>query len=107
VIGVNTLGIPVTSDGTTPVQGIFFAVPSNTVKAVVDELIETGHISLPYIGISLVELNPRIASVNDLPVEFGIYVDAVEPGSPAADLGLQPDDILVAINGHVLRDLID
>jgi 2-alkenal reductase len=98
VVGVNTLGIPV-SQGGTPVQGIFFAVPANTVKAVVDELIETGHISLPYIGISLVELNPQIASVNDLPVDQGIYVDAVEPGSPAEAAGLQPGDIITSVDG--------
>jgi S1-C subfamily serine protease len=93
VVGVNTLGIP-------SAQGIYFAVPSNTVKAVVDELIETGHISLPYIGISLVELNPQIASVNDLPVEFGIYVDGVEPGSPAESAGLEPGDIITAVDGQ-------
>jgi S1-C subfamily serine protease len=98
VIGVNTLGYPITPDGT-PVQGIFFAVPSNTVKAVVDELIETGHISLPYIGISLVELNPQIASVNDLPVDHGIYVDSVEGGSPADSAGLQSGDIITKVEG--------
>jgi S1-C subfamily serine protease len=98
VIGVNTLGIPTTPDGT-PVQGIFFAVPSNTVKAVVDELINTGHISLPYIGISLVELNPQIASINKLPVNQGIYVDSVEPGSPAEAAGLQQGDIITKVDG--------
>jgi 2-alkenal reductase len=98
VIGVNTLGIPASAGGT-PVQGIFFAVPSNTVTAVVDELIETGHISVPYMGISLVELNPQIASINDLPVDQGIYVDSVEPGSPAEAAGLQPGDIITAVDG--------
>lgn len=102
VIGVNTLGIPVSPDGMTPIQGIFFAVPSNTVSAVVDELIENGHISLPYIGIRLVELNPQIASVNDLPVEQGIYVESVEPGSPAEAAGLQSSDIITAVDGNTI-----
>ena len=102
VIGVNTLGIPVSPDGSTPIQGIFFAVPSNTVKAVVDELIQTGHISLPYIGIRLVELNPQLASLNNLPVDHGIYVQDVEPGSPAATAGLQQGDIITAVDGTQL-----
>jgi S1-C subfamily serine protease len=101
VVGVNTLGIPTLPDGT-PVQGIFFAVPSNTVKAVVNELIQTGHISLPYIGITLVELNPQIASINNLPVDHGIYVASVEPGSPAATAGLQQGDIITAGDGKKL-----
>lgn len=102
VVGVNTLGIP-SSQGGTPIQGIFFAVPSNTVAAVVDELIQTGSISIPYIGITLVELNPQIASVNDLPVSQGIYVDSVEPGSPAEAAGLQPGDIITAVEGAELN----
>ncbi len=101
VVGVNTLGIPVSQTGT-PIQGIFFAVPSNTVSAVVDELIQTGHISLPYIGISLVELNPQLATINDLPVDHGLYVDSVEPGSPAEAAGLEPGDIITGVDGTEL-----
>lgn len=98
VVGVNTLGIPV-SQGGVPVQGLFFAVPSNTVTEVVQQIMEQGFVSSPYIGIGFQPLNPRISAANDIPVDYGIYVMRVEQGSPAAAAGLQSDDIIVALNG--------
>ncbi|HEV2128344.1 MAG TPA: trypsin-like peptidase domain-containing protein [Thermomicrobiales bacterium] len=99
VIGVNTLGLSTTQDGRS-VQGLYFAVPSNTVAAAVDQLISQGYISAPYLGVSFAALNPRLAAANDLPVDYGIYVQHVEPGGPAAEAGLQPEDIIVSIDGQ-------
>jgi S1-C subfamily serine protease len=98
VVGVNTLGIP-TSDQGLPVQGLFFAVPANTVTVAVQQLIETGTIEQPYFGISSIQIDPTTASANDLPVDYGVYVADVEAGGPAAEAGLQPDDIVTAIDG--------
>src|SRR5690606_32673181 len=50
VIGVNTLGVPVSNSGV-PVQGLFFAVPSSTVQMAVEQMIATGTVMQPYIGI--------------------------------------------------------
>ena len=97
VVGVNTLGVP--SQQGQPVQGLFFAVPSNTVKVVVDQMIQTGGISAPYLGISFTALNPPIASVNNLPVDHGLYVQSVESGGPAEQAGIQADDIILQIEG--------
>jgi 2-alkenal reductase len=96
VIGVNTLGIPTSEQGL-PVQGLFFAVPANTVKVAVQQMIETGTVEAPYFGISSVTIDPTTAKAYGLPVEFGIYVADVEPGGPAAEAGLQPDDIILAL----------
>lgn len=97
VIGVNTLGIPQSNTGA-PVQGLFFAVPSSTVTEAVQQLIETGTVEQPYIGISFIQLDPALASANDLPVENGIYVNEVAPGSPAEASGLQAEDIIIAMD---------
>jgi S1-C subfamily serine protease len=99
VIGVNTLGIP-EANGDTVVQGLFFAVPSSTVTEAIQQLITTGTIEQPYIGISFVQLNPTLASANGLPVENGIYINEISPGSPAEAVGLQPDDIITAVDGQ-------
>lgn len=99
VIGVNTLGLGNVGGGVT-VQGLYFAVPSDTVDAVVDQMIEQGFISAPYLGISFAPVNPQVAAVNDLPVEFGVYIQDVEPGAPAAEAGLQAEDIIVSLNGQ-------
>jgi 2-alkenal reductase len=99
VVGVNTLGIPQTGTGQ-PVQGLFFAVPSSTVIQVVQQLIETGTIEQPYIGVSFIPIDPTLATRYNLPADSGIYVTDLAPGSPAATSGLQVDDIITAIDGE-------
>jgi 2-alkenal reductase len=99
VVGVNTLGIPTDNAGQ-PVQGLFFAVPSSTVTQAVKQLIETGTIVQPYIGVSFVPIDPTVATQYNLPAENGIYVTNVTTGGPAAAAGLMVDDIVTAIDGQ-------
>jgi 2-alkenal reductase len=98
VIGVNTLGISEQTSGQS-VQGIFFAIPSNTVEGVVNQLIETGSITRGYLGVTYYELFPEFSAQYELPVEFGALVSEVAAGSPASEAGIQPEDIIVAVNG--------
>lgn len=99
VVGVNTLGIPVTTGGQ-PVQGLFFAVPSSTVTVAVEQMIETGTVEQPYLGISFVPINPTVATQYNLAADSGIYVSGVATGGPAEASGLQADDIITAIDGQ-------
>lgn len=98
VIGVNTLGLPTDPSGL-PLQGLFFAVPGNLVSDVAQQLIESGSISAPYIGVQSASIDPAVAAANDLPVDQGNYVDQVEGGSPADDAGLEQGDIITAVDG--------
>lgn len=98
VVGVNTLGIPVDQGGQ-PVQGLFFAVPSSTVQTAVQQLIETGTVTQAWVGIAFRPIDPSFANQYDLPVDHGILVTEVEAGSPADQAGLQPGDIISAIEG--------
>jgi len=98
VIGVNTLGIPQAGQGI-PVQGLFFAIPANTVVQIASQLIESGRVTYPYLGIEPQPINPQIASQFDLPIEYGIAVIRVLDG-PAAAAGIQPNDFIVAIDGE-------
>ena len=95
VVGVNTLGIP--SENGQPVQGLFFAIPSNTVQQITQQLIENGSVAYAYMGVNVVELDPTIAAQNQLDVDYGAYVTAVNPGDPAADAGIEVNDIITAI----------
>jgi 2-alkenal reductase len=100
VIGVNTIAIPVAEQGV-PAQGLFFAIPSNTVKKITDQLINNGKVVYPYMGIEEpVPIDPVTAAQNDLPVDHGVYVAKIAPGSPAAQAGLQDGDIIVEIDGQ-------
>jgi len=97
VIGVNTLGIP--SENGQPVQGLFFAIPSNSVKEITSELINTGKVVYPFVGVTYVPVTPSLAAQYDLDVDYGIYVAEVSPDSPAADAGIQQDDIILEFDG--------
>lgn len=103
VIGVNTLGLPQGQDGV-PLQGLFFAVPSNLVADVAQQLIETGTIAAPYMGITQQLVDPGIAASLELDDDAvgSVYVLEVAPGSPAEEAGLLPDDIITAVDGQEL-----
>ena len=54
----------------------------------------------PYLGISFVEISPELAAVNDLPTDYGAYVQDVVPGGPADRGGIRSGDIVVGIGGR-------
>ncbi|MDQ3227451.1 MAG: trypsin-like peptidase domain-containing protein [Chloroflexota bacterium] len=91
VIGINTLGI-------IDAQGLFFAVPSETVQRITEELIAEGAVDYPYLGVTLVPLDEQTIVQWALPVEEGFYVQSVVPGSPSEQVGIQVGDILTAVN---------
>ena len=97
VIGVNTLGLP-QGQGGVPLQGLFFAVPSNLVADVAQELIENGRIAAPYLGISQQPIDPGIAATLELDVVGSIFVVDVSPDTPADEAGLLPNDIITAVD---------
>jgi 2-alkenal reductase len=116
VIGINTL--VVRNDfgsspfgGPAPIEGLGFAVPSSIFKAVSEQLIETGEVQYAYLGIYSETLDGYIANANNLPVQNGAWISrnpidprqpAVVPGTPAAEAGLQENDIITAIDGVAL-----
>lgn len=111
VIGINELVVR-SSDSGNVAEGLGFAIPSNLVRDIAAQLIATGHVEHPYIGISYQQVDPQVASALNLPTTDGIVVTQVDPTSPAAQAGLQEDDIIVALNGqtidqdHVLTGLL-
>ena len=99
VIGINTLIIR--GDGTTMTvaEGLGFAIPANTVQIVTAELIQNGYVRRPYLGISHAELTAGMARYYGLSVTQGTLVVRVPTQSPAAQAGLKPGDVIIAING--------
>ena len=97
VVGMNTL-VQVDPQTDTIAQGLGFAVSSNTIRDIANELITNGQIVRGFIGISYVPLTPRQAISLGLPATAGITIDSVVAGSPAAQAGLRPGDIITKVN---------
>jgi S1-C subfamily serine protease len=98
VIGVNTQ-IKTGEIGTGNV-GIGFAVPSNTVKNVVAQLLRTGRVEHAYLGISGQPINPELADNYNLPVETGVLVEDVRSGTGADKSGLRGGKTQVVVAGE-------
>ncbi|HLL51057.1 MAG TPA: PDZ domain-containing protein, partial [Thermomicrobiales bacterium] len=79
-------------------QGLFFAVPSQTVTRVAEELIAEGAVDYPYLGVQLAPLDEQTIVQWALPVDEGFYVQGVVPGSPSEAAGVQVGDIVTAID---------
>ena len=78
--------------------GVGFAIPANIVVAVADDLIADGVVRYPLIGVVGQPLTPEIAE--RLGVESGALITDIAPDTPAAEAGLQPDDVIVAVDGQ-------
>ena len=79
---------------------IGFAVPAPTVVDVVTQLLETGVVEHPYLGIQLAELTPQIAAQFGLRAQRGVLVLMVEAGTPADEASLREGDAIVSLDGE-------
>ena len=98
VIGVNSQ--IETGNGGGGNVGIGFAVPSNTVKSVVAQLLADGRVDRAYLGVSLQDIDSDVADVLKLPADSGVLVGAVQPGSPADRAGLEGGGTQVVVAGE-------
>jgi len=96
IVGINTF-IFTQSGGS---EGLGFAVPSNVVKNVYEQIRKEGHVHRGRIGVHAQTITPVIASGLSLPRDFGVIVADVEPDGPADKAGLQIGDIVMHLNGR-------
>ena len=99
VIGVNT-SIATGSEFERGNVGIGFAVPINTVKTVVAQIIEHGKVERAHLGVSVQPIDDQLAELFRLPVDHGLIVQRVEDGSAAADAGLRAGTTRVVVAGE-------
>ncbi|WP_287128967.1 HhoA/HhoB/HtrA family serine endopeptidase [Candidatus Cyanaurora vandensis] len=106
VIGINTAIISGAS-------GIGFAIPINKAREIAYQLIKTGKIVRPYVGVSMLGLTPEIVDQikqdpsADIPVpttDKGVLVQRVVPDSPAAKGGVKKGDVITAVDGKPVTD---
>ena len=102
VISINTLIVRNNNGDVT--EGLGFAVPVNTARAVAEQIMQKGYFSRPNLGVVWQQITPYIAARYNLPVQWGIYVTNVEPNSPASQAGLQVNDMITRIGDTALDE---
>jgi serine protease Do len=95
VIGINTAIV-----GGPEAAPIGFAIPINSAKRIINELIARGHVSRSWIGINFAPgvITPRLAQQHGLPTDHGVVVESVTEGGPAERAGLRRYDVVAQMN---------
>jgi len=97
VVGINTAIIPYG-------QGIGFAIPVNTAKPLIPQLVAKGEVTRGYLGVSIQPLTPDLAKSLKLEETKGALVSEVTPTSPAAKAGILPGDVIVSFDQKTVED---
>lgn len=100
VIGMNTAMIPFA-------QGVGFAIPVNTMRWVVGQILEKGRVVRPWLGISGANMNQAIARRYDLPADSGVLVVEVDSRGPAYEAGMRVGDVIIQIGSNVVKQMKD
>ncbi len=100
VIGLNTF-ILSQSGGS---EGIGFAVPSNGVKLVYEQIRKDGHVHRGHIGLSVQSITPVLAKGLGLPQDWGVVVSDLEPDGPAEKAGVKVGDVIRSLDGKDMED---
>lgn len=82
-------------------EGYSFAIPSNLVRKVINDLMEFGEVKRAILGIRIQDVDETVAQRLNLPVVSGVLIDSVNPNSSAEEAGLQAGDVIIEVNGRL------
>jgi len=100
IVGINTLVLERT-------QGLSFAIPINTLKSILPQLVERGRVTRGYLGVETRDVDPDVRGLLKLaPDTRGVLVIRAERATPAARAGLRKDDIVTAIDGQSVTSYV-
>jgi len=88
-------------------EGIGFAIPINTAKKIVSDLIAYGQVIHAWLGLTVQNIDQRLAGYLNLPSDKGIVVKDLAPGSPAAGAGIREGDVILAIGDQAIQSVSD
>jgi serine protease Do len=101
IVGINVLNI--TNQGRD--EGLAFAVPSVIVHFAYEQIRQYGCVPRPYLGLDVQGITPTLATALDLPVDSGVIVSAVDPGSPADRASLHAGDVILTFAGKRIESV--
>ena len=102
IVGINTAILSTSGGpgGEGGFNGVGLAIPADIVKHVMQSLIKTGKVERGFLGVSVTDLNEKLARQFNVPSLSGALVDDVTPGSPAEKAGLKQGDVIRTIDGR-------
>jgi len=106
LIGIPTLGA-IDPEFRTPANGVGFAIPSNRVKLITEQIINTGkvtHTGRAALGVSVISVDANLAAQDNLSVDHGALIASIVPNSAAAQAGLQAGDVIIQIGNQAVND---
>ena len=101
VVGITNAKYSSRSTSEASIDNIGFAIPINSVRDIVESIIENGYVSKPYIGVTVTDVTEEMQSYG---LPQGAAVKGVVDGSPAQQGGLKVNDIITAVNGSEIAD---
>ena len=102
VIGINSA--KVAANG---IEGMGFSIPINTVRTIVDELMQNGYIARPYLGVGIIDKKTAPRMGYELNVDKGVYILRMTLGGPADKAGLQRGDLILEVDGKETNTVSD
>jgi serine protease Do len=102
VIGITSVKI-----ATVEVEGIGYAISTETAMPIIEELIRMGYVIRPWLGIVLRSVDEFVIQQYELSVEEGAFITEVSPGSPADEAGIEAGDVIVSLNDQEITNAQD
>jgi serine protease Do len=99
VVGINSIKISQVG-----IEGMGYSISIDEAGPLIEQLIETGYVDRPWLGISIYPVDAQVAQSYDLGVDHGILITEVVAGSPAEAAGLEVGDVITAIGGQEVSD---
>jgi len=96
LVGINTA----IASPTGSYSGYAFAIPTNLMRKVIQDLMEFGEVQRGYLGVIIRNVNGNLAEEKDITLTEGVYVDSLMPNSAAKEAGIQTGDVIVSIDGR-------
>ena len=102
VIGINSVKIVDVN-----VEGLNFAIPSNSVKPIAESIIKYGKVIRPWLGIMGGDVNPALAEQYGLVVKTGVFISELPLGGPGGKAGLKSGDVIIFLNKNEIKNFED
>ncbi len=100
LVGINTA----IASPTGAYAGYSFAVPVEIVKKIIQDLMVHGVVQRAFLGAEMIELNGVVSKKLGLEEIQGVYIEAINPGGSVAKAGIQPGDVIVKVDGKMLKN---